>query len=522
MSSVLSRKKTALVNRHGLVLMIALIALAGAAKTIICDTIDPDSFWHLRVGEQLLNDGIGPLNDSISYSSIREPWTPYSWLCEIGMLKLWQFGGFRLAIAATAMCVAGFIVMMAFSCIELQKYAMDNGPAEALRDRQFQFSVVLATAFGTFLSLPFLSFRPVTFCLFILSICFSLIVRDRRILEKTKSVWLTIPLAAFLINIHLFAVLIPIWFFALLLGATWERIFNGDPEWMHEFNRSIKRYGIMFLMSALACCLTPMLPGLLLAVGHYTLHDPMVASTVIGEMRPFYSGGMGKISLALVLYFALCMLQNQRRMRLGEIIILLISAAFLLWKGRMSPVFAIAAAPAFSVVMPRLHDRVLAKRPVQVCMLLVLSMGIFRTAEAFPNSKTQFSAWLNRNGADCPGYPTKSAEFVSNRIEKRTGRIINEFNWGGYLAWELKSDFKVLLDGRTQVFAPQFWSDVYLNDGDQRRKVLAESGADVAIVPIDKSRFRATLVQMGWKSIHRDDRAEVLVPAERFVGMDVD
>src|ERR1700710_1788715 len=89
--------------RTGFALLIALIALFAAAKAVVYDTLDPDCFWHLRVGEQLLRDGVGPLTDSLSFASIREPWVPYSWLAEIGMVKIWGLGGFRAAVGFTAL-----------------------------------------------------------------------------------------------------------------------------------------------------------------------------------------------------------------------------------------------------------------------------------------------------------------------------------------------------------------------------------------------------------------------------------
>jgi hypothetical protein len=57
---------------------------AAASKSILYDTLDPDCFWHLRVAEQLQRDGIRPLVDPMSFMSIKDPWTPYSWLAELG------------------------------------------------------------------------------------------------------------------------------------------------------------------------------------------------------------------------------------------------------------------------------------------------------------------------------------------------------------------------------------------------------------------------------------------------------
>src|SRR6195952_2868058 len=94
--------------RTGFALLIALIALFAAAKAVVYDTLDPDCFWHLRVGEQLLREGVRPLTDSLSFASIREPWVPYSWLAEIGMVKIWAIGGFSAAVAVAAIMQAMF------------------------------------------------------------------------------------------------------------------------------------------------------------------------------------------------------------------------------------------------------------------------------------------------------------------------------------------------------------------------------------------------------------------------------
>src|ERR1700722_6846897 len=86
-----SRQAAREVWGFGLLLMVILLVAAG--KAVLADTIDPDCFWHLRVAEQLQHDGIGPLVDHLSFNSMRTPWTPYSWLGELGMKSLWDQTG---------------------------------------------------------------------------------------------------------------------------------------------------------------------------------------------------------------------------------------------------------------------------------------------------------------------------------------------------------------------------------------------------------------------------------------------
>src|SRR5436853_239137 len=91
---------------------ILLLAMVGFAKPILYDTLDPDCFWHLRVAGQLQHDGIGPLVDRMSFGSIKTPWTPYSWLAELGMKALWDAGGYRAAILAQSTLMAGFVLLV--------------------------------------------------------------------------------------------------------------------------------------------------------------------------------------------------------------------------------------------------------------------------------------------------------------------------------------------------------------------------------------------------------------------------
>src|SRR5271155_4820819 len=100
----------------GFGLLLALLSLVAAGKVILADTLDPDCFWHLRVGAEIARQSWPhPLIDDLSFASIRQPWTPYSWLAELGMKWLWDAGGFRAAVAMQAGMEAGFTVLLGMS-----------------------------------------------------------------------------------------------------------------------------------------------------------------------------------------------------------------------------------------------------------------------------------------------------------------------------------------------------------------------------------------------------------------------
>ncbi|MGH7215522.1 MAG: hypothetical protein ACREIT_12220, partial [Tepidisphaeraceae bacterium] len=123
------------------------------------------------------------------------------------------------------------------------------------------------------------------------------------------------------------------------------------------------------------------------------------------------------------------------------------------------------------------------------------------------------SAWLNRHDAEVAnGYPCEAADFVDARVAPDNGWLINEFNWGGYLAWRLGEKYQVLMDGRTQLYDAGFWRRIYGVDSEGQLQFLSDVTADAAILPARRSALRNALLTLGWATIYRDERAVVMVP----------
>jgi hypothetical protein len=475
-------------RNDGFILITMLLALAAAAKTILYDTLDPDLFWHLRVGSELARRGFPrPLVDDLSFASIRTPWTPYSWLADLAMTRLWNLGGYRAAIAALAIMTGLLVIFIALHALELT--IIQFGKPRFL-------AASVATFAGAFLSLPYLSFRPVTAALVLLAAAAWLLQRDRRLCTQSRAVWLVIPITVLLINIHLYAVFVPAAVLALLIASP------------------TRRYAMLLGATILACLMTPMLPGVIAAAWHYQFGDVMVRSGVIAEMRPFYRGQMGAISAIIAATVIAAALWNRRRLGLGSWLWLAGGLVALLRLGRFSPIFGIFAAPTLAMTAPELSDAVLGRKTVQAILSAVLLLAGVRVAGAFPQSTVPLSVWVNRMGIITSGYPTSAADYVEAHITPRSHRLITEFTWGGYLEWRLGDNWQVLMDGRTQLFPNEFWTTLYMATPAEQKAYLAKVNADAAIVPVSGSQFRQCLLDLGWKVLHTDPRALVLVPAD--------
>jgi len=329
-----------------------------------------------------------------------------------------------------------------------------------------------------------------------------------------------------LTNIHLTAIVLPLWLGALAAGALWERwrlAFTpspGTPGEGKEAARRSMRYVTLTYLCAIAYLATPMLPGAMKMLGQLQFDDVMVSTSIIGEMRPFYDGAFGKVSLLLVLLTVGSCIANRKSIRTGEWLWLAGMMIFLFRLGRFAPLFAIIAAPLAATYWPRLSDRPLRRGLVVGALGVFVLLAGVRIAINLPTASTPLDPWLNRNVPAANGYPTGAAEFVDAHVPLKTGHLINEFNWGGYLAWRLGDRYQTFMDGRTQMHPPQFWRDAFLGDETSRRSLVEDTDADVAILPKKGSVFTQPLQQMGWTIAWQDDQSLVMIPPMTMVMQD--
>ncbi len=481
--------------RVGFWLFVAVLAAFAAAKAVRFDTLDPDCFWHLRVADQLARDGIGPVVDHLSFASQPKPWTPYSWLAELAMRAVWNTGGYRAAVATQAAVEAAFVLLLAAACGEAVIFRPHRAPG--LRPGGgYATRAAIATAVGVYLSLPYLSFRPVTLALALMALALWLTLRDRRRGCRTRAVWGVVPITAVLANVHLYALLMPVAAIGLVIGDVLDK-------------RPVQRSLLLAGAVAVASVCTPMLPGAITTALFYGTRDAMVAGPVIAEMHPWGRDGGSIAVLALLL---VGVVRSRGRVPTGVLLWVAGASVAVLMLGRFAPVLALAACPALAVGLPFASDRVLGRRPIVRTMGGVLAACVLRIGLSFPAPGVPLSAWLDRLGPDVPGYPCAAADFVANHVTPVTGHVVNEFTWGGYLGWRLGDRWQVLLDGRTQVYPPSLWRSTYLGSDLDCRAFLSTVRADAAVLPAGRSRFRSALVGQGWTVAHHDDWADVLVP----------
>ncbi|MFO0702449.1 MAG: hypothetical protein U0514_00995 [Candidatus Andersenbacteria bacterium] len=144
---------------------------------------DPDLFWHVRAGNDILAHGIPHVN-WYSHTFATFPWVDHEWAVEVPMALLHRLGGFRLVTVAFALLLTGTLTF---------------GLKWALPRRVAWPWVLVAGGTIAWLSASFLGSRPQMLTYLLLLLLLGLL---RRLREQPRYLWLVPVLLLAWANLH--------------------------------------------------------------------------------------------------------------------------------------------------------------------------------------------------------------------------------------------------------------------------------------------------------------------------------
>lgn len=110
-------------------------------------------------------------------------------------------------------------------------------------------------------------------------------------------------------------------------------------------------------------------------------------------------------------------------------------------------------------------------------------------------------------------YPESASDIILGK--KLRGRIFNEFDHGGYLAWRLYPQQRVFIDGRGSTYPVQFFEDSKKYGLQTLKKLLDDNGIDIAVVQrralINQVDLGPLFDQYGWNLISIEGIAYLFV-----------
>jgi hypothetical protein len=449
-----------------------LVWAGGRALALKYYILDLDLYWHLSVGNWILQHHSVPHAGILSYTAANRPWTAYSWGYEILLALVFRWFGLLGIAGFGVLLTAGVAVCSFWMLHRLSGRFWVALPVAALASWAFLFSLM-----------P----RPVFFSMIFFMVTLTLILEARRSGDVRRLYWLA-PIFAVWANLHIQFVY-GLFLLGLLLGINVvQRLAGGLAarlDFISEPALPLKQLAAVFTLCLLATC-----------IGPYSFH----LYQVILE----YS--QAKLSYAVIIEH--------------YVQLLLTAAAFFVvgWQKKIDPyklaLLLIASVVSFRTMRDAWFICIVAAACIADCSFETLPeteagrsashtaaemTGVAVVAIAFLlliAQNTDFNLhglYEVINGQ----FPVGAVNYL--RQNPPPGPLYNNLDWGGFLTWYMP-DYPVAIDGRndlygdnldrrfvdTQMGAKSWETDPYLN---RAGVVLLERNVPLANLLMSDPRF---------------------------------
>jgi hypothetical protein len=415
-------------------LLAALFALplVVALRPIGKPVIDPDVWWHLRTGQWVVEHHTVPTNDP--FTTDHKPWVAYSWLYEVVLFGLYQSFGLAGVVvyrAAGALAVVGALYHLV-----------------SRRDGHF-LRAVAWTAVGTLAIAPLFSERP-----WLLTIALTIfttdVVLELRAGKATRLAWLLPAAFAFWASTHIQFVYGLIVLGLACAAPVLDRALGRlPPDTTPADSAAVccsagwRRLLLLGAACLLATLLNPYHVRIYGVVLEYaTQPGPFryVNELKAAEFREPTDWLF--LALGATAVFAL---GRRRRLDTFEVLLVVLGGVLAFHARRDLWVLVLASLTVLSgtdrgPVPAAFRVRLNLRHGVAVVGLL----AGFAAALAWGRDLSE----RRLHATVAEAFPARATEVVRER--GYPGPLYNDFNWGGFLMWQLPQQ-TVALDGRTNL-----------------------------------------------------------------------
>jgi len=400
----------------------------------------PDFWWHLKVGEIVLDQGRIPQEDLFSYTVTGQPYIYQSWLAGVIFALFFRLGGPAAIVVMNAVLLTTAYALLRRAC-----YLESSHPHVATA---CAFAAVVISA-GNWAARP-QSFSTLLFALFLL-----LLVRFRR--EGRGPWWLFPALTALWANLHGAFILAPALLGAALIGEGIKALWPGHP-----LGRLPHRALLGLAGATLASLLAPVLNPVgwrILAYVRAIQGSPIIRQSMAEWKPPRPDDAVGAafyLSLLLLFFFLL-----YRRQRPDPVeAIWLAGTAWLALNGVRSIIwysFAMALLLAQGMAGLSLPRPALPQARQVRWNLVLLALLAALALLTLPWCKGILPLPPDLQGTISQSTPVQAADFVAR--EGLSGPIFHRMEYGGYLLWRFYPQRRVFIDPRVELYPPAIWDE---------------------------------------------------------------
>ena len=452
-----------------------------------CAYIDPDLWWHLQTGQDIVLTRSIPHADIYSFTKAGSEWITHEWLSEVLI-----YGIYRVAGWGGLLCVFSSLITIA---LFITYRRCDGRPYIAA------LAVLLAAASSS----PLFGIRPQMISFLFASIYIALLSRFARN-GHTRPLWWMAPMMLLWVNFHAgFAIglaLIGLYMISMALDGSWKLL---------------RPLAIVLL----ACtAMVPLNPNGWRMFSYPFQILTLAAAQYIEEWAsPDFHKVMFLPFAALLFILLGALALSPRRARAGELLLLFVTGFAALRSGRHIPIFTLVAVPVLAkhlweLMLSRRWERWFTKPESPATGVALLINFLFLLAPATLAVARVGHFVTHERSYEAKHYPVGAVDFLSAR--RLPGPIFNDYGWGGYLIRRLYPEYRVYIDGRADVYGDQFMTETFRTyDGRTGwREPLDRLAIHTVLISPDSALASLLRSDGNWEKVYEDDQAVIFTKSQ--------
>ncbi len=392
-----------------------------------------DFWFHLKVGEEIIQKQVITFTDSFSHSVFGRPIIPYEWLYQ-SLLYL-----VHSSFGITGVQIMALLILMGYLLLYRQ-----------ILSEIFHLGVLGRITFCAILSLVTYSYwseRPqiIAFTLFMAILYLVL----KLVFTKKNLLWLTPPLFWIWTNLHASMILGLAIFFCYGALFAFRYIKSKDKS-----DLKLLSYFSLFGLINFAITISPPLYfQVYQLLWKFFKYREIIASFII-EWNPLTQNPTALFIYIGIYILAFCIFVYgiQKRKKYDHWVLFLPLtpiALFALTGARQGPfslpLILLFFIPFISQINFKLSKTIFITLGLFISLITATVLILF--SEAVKNGDLAQTEKF---------YPTKAVPFIKTNMK---GNMFNDYNYGGYLLYSLGPEQKVFVDGRTEMYVPEVFTD---------------------------------------------------------------
>ncbi|MDX1616027.1 MAG: hypothetical protein R3300_17080 [Candidatus Promineifilaceae bacterium] len=486
-------------NRLNVQRLFAMLMVMALFVIALRETVDPDLWWHLRTGEQILNVGI-PRQDIYSFTVPDHPWVTHEWLSEVLLWIVYAGGGLPGLMLAFAGIVALAFVLVYKRC--------------AGRPYLAGFVTILAAITAA----PFAGARPQMLNLLFAAVFVNLLEGFRQGALERRWLWLLPLFTIIWANLHSGYLIGVTLILVYAIGGQLDRLTGEAGQGLSRAD-PVLLLGLAAL-SLLAAVFNPN-GATLWSYPLVTLGSEAMQQQIFEWQSPNFHLRIFQPFAGLLAVGVGGLILSRKRPPWTDLILFGGLAGAALFSRRHIPLFAIVTLPIitrsllsslggtswYPLAAGRATNRKMNKdgflrRLNWLLLVLALGAASIYTAQRLAGNDEVIAEF----------FPVAAVEYLEESGLARQ-RGFNHYAWGGYLIWH---GIQVYTDGRADVYGDDFlWELRDIETLDQGwQEPLHRYDVDYVLTRASSTLAGGLLLSDQWDEVYRDDLAVIFVNTE--------